>query len=38
MPDWSMEISRRLSSLNLESAHEVEIVEEVSQHLDDRYH
>jgi putative ABC transport system permease protein len=38
MPDWSMEISRRLSSLNLESAREVEIVEELSQHLDDRYH
>jgi putative ABC transport system permease protein len=38
MPDWSMEISRQLSSLNLESAREVEIVEELSQHLDDRYH
>jgi predicted permease len=38
MPDWSMEISRRLSSLNLESSREVEIVEELSQHLDDRYH
>ncbi len=37
MPDWSMEISRRLSSLNLESAREAEIVEELSQHLDDRY-
>src|SRR5690349_2900690 len=38
MPDWSLEISRRLSSLNLESGREVEIVEELSQHLDDRYH
>ena len=38
MPDWRMEISRRLSSLNLEAAREVEIVEELSQHLDDRYH
>ena len=37
MPDWSEEIRRRLSSLNLESAREVEIVEELSQHLDDRY-
>ena len=38
MPDWSMEVSRRLSSLNLESTREAEIVEELSQHLDDRYH
>ena len=38
MPDWSEEIRRRLSSLNLEAAREVEIVEELSQHLDDRYH
>ena len=37
MPDWSREISRRLSSLNLDSAREIEIVEELSQHLDDRY-
>ena len=33
-----MEISRRLSSLNLDSTRETEIIEELSQHLDDRYH
>ena len=38
MPDWRLEVSRRLSSLNLESARQVEIVEELSQHLDNRYH
>jgi putative ABC transport system permease protein len=37
MPDWSKEIANRLSSLNLESARGVDIVEELSQHLDDRY-
>jgi putative ABC transport system permease protein len=37
MPDWSEEIVRRLSSLKLDSAHENEIIEELSQHLDDRY-
>lgn len=37
MPSWSEEIARRLSSLNLGSVREVEIVEELSQHLDDRY-
>lgn len=38
MPDWSEEIAKRLSSLKLESTREVEIVEELAQHLDDRYH
>lgn len=38
MPDWSEEIAKRFSSLKLESAREVEIVEELAQHLDDRYH
>jgi len=37
MPDWNEEITRRLRSLNLASAREAEIVEEVSQHLEDRY-
>jgi putative ABC transport system permease protein len=37
MPDWSEEIAKRLSSLNLDSTREIEIVEELSQHLDDRY-
>jgi len=38
MPDWREEIARRLSSLKLDSTHEIEMVEEVSQHLDDRYY
>ncbi len=38
MPDWRKEIARRLSSLKLDSAREIEIIEELSQHLEDRYH
>jgi putative ABC transport system permease protein len=37
MPDWREEIARRLSSLKLDSAREFEIIEELSQHLEDRY-
>jgi predicted permease len=37
MPDWSEEIAKRISSLNLDSTREIEIVEELSQHLDDRF-
>lgn len=37
MPDWKVEIARRLSALNLVPAREAEIAEELSQHLDDRY-
>ncbi len=37
MPDWKDEITRRLRSLNLAPAREAEIVEEVAQHLEDRY-
>ncbi len=37
MPDWSREIVRRLSSLKLDSSRENEIIEELSQHLEDRY-
>ncbi len=37
MPDWREEISRRLSYLNLDSTRENEIIEELSQHLEDRY-
>jgi putative ABC transport system permease protein len=37
MPEWKLEISRRLTNLNLEPAREAEIVEELSQHLEDRY-
>jgi len=37
MPDWREELRKRLSRLNLEPAHEAEIVEELAQHLDDVY-
>jgi putative ABC transport system permease protein len=36
-PDWSHEISRRLAPLKLAPGREAEIVEELVQHLDDRY-
>ena len=37
MPDWKKEISRRLAGLKLAPSRESEIVEELAQHLDDRY-
>jgi len=37
MPDWRQEILRRLASLKLMPTREAEIVEELAQHLDDRY-
>ncbi|MEK6301915.1 MAG: ABC transporter permease [Acidobacteriota bacterium] len=37
MPDWKQEIIKRLAGLTLEPTREAEIVEELSQHLDDRY-
>ena len=37
MPDWKEEIPRQLASLNLSPVREAEIVEELAQHLDDRY-
>ena len=37
MPDWDNEIRRRLARLKLAPARESEIVEELAQHLDDRY-
>src|ERR1044072_192534 len=37
MPDWKLEIRRRRARLKLAPARESEIVEEVAQHLDDRY-
>jgi putative ABC transport system permease protein len=36
MPDWKVEISKRLAGLKLEPTREAEIIEELSQHLDDR--
>ena len=38
MPDWTREVQSRLSSLHLSPARERDIVEELSQHLDDRWH
>ena len=38
MPDWRHAIERRLERLRLPPAREAEIVEELAQHLDDRYH
>src|SRR5262249_7281306 len=37
MPDWKQEIGKRLAKLNLEPTREAEIVEELSQHLEDSY-
>jgi putative ABC transport system permease protein len=37
MPDWKPEIRLRLRGLRLSATREAEIVEELSQHLDDRY-
>ena len=37
MPDWKKEIAQRLAQLKLAPARESEIVEELAQHLDDRY-
>src|SRR5262245_65797014 len=37
MPEWKPEIRRRLANLKLAPAREAEIVEELSQHLEDRY-
>jgi putative ABC transport system permease protein len=37
MPDWTSHIRVRLASLRLSSTREHEIIEELSQHLDDRW-
>jgi putative ABC transport system permease protein len=37
MPDWRHEVRTRVAPLSLEPAREREIVEEMAQHLDDRY-
>src|SRR5689334_17207911 len=37
MPDWKKEIRQRLADLKLEPTREAEIVEDLAQHLDDRY-
>ena len=37
MPDWPKEIRTAIASLNLDPAGEAAIVEELAQHLSDRY-
>src|SRR6267378_8005189 len=37
MPDWKEEVREQLAGLNLAAAREAEIVEELAQHLEDRY-
>ena len=37
MPDWSREIRERLAGLAVDPAREASVVEEIAQHLDDRY-
>jgi predicted permease len=37
MPEWKEEVRKRLSRVNLEPAHEAEVVEELAQHLEDVY-
>src|SRR5918999_1074921 len=37
MPDWRAEIRRRLTQLRLDGASEEQIVDELAQHLEDRY-
>src|SRR5215216_608163 len=37
MPDWKKEIRQRLAKLRLAPTRESEIIEELAQHLDDRY-
>ena len=37
MPEWKPEIRRRLATLRLEPTREAAIIEELSQHLEDRY-
>src|ERR1700755_229278 len=37
MPDWKLELRSRLAHLRIEPARETAIIEELSQHLDDRY-
>ena len=37
MPDWTQDIESSLAKLELNAGREAEIVEELSQHLDERY-
>ena len=37
MPEWKREIRQHLDALDIDPAREAEVVEELAQHLDDRY-
>jgi macrolide transport system ATP-binding/permease protein len=37
MPDWSKDIRSRLENLRIDAAREADVVEELSQHLNERY-
>jgi predicted permease len=37
MPDWSARVRERLAGLRLDPATEIETIEELAQHVDDRY-
>jgi len=37
MPDWKQELTKRLEHLEIDPGREASIIEELSQHLDDRY-
>ena len=37
MPDWPKEVRAAIAGLNLEPTREADVVEELSQHLRDRY-
>lgn len=37
MPDWRVIIRQRLAALNLRPVDEMDIVEELAQHIEDRY-
>ncbi|HKO11672.1 MAG TPA: ABC transporter permease [Acidobacteriaceae bacterium] len=37
MPDWTQEVRQRLENLRIDPAREAIIIEELSQHLEDRY-
>jgi putative ABC transport system permease protein len=37
MPDWKAMVRARLSGSGLHPAHEIDVVEELTQHIEDRY-
>ena len=37
MPDWKALLRARLSGCGLHPAHEMDVVEELTQHIEDRY-